>query len=49
MADALFPTEEVLSALVDFVGQYAAAGVGISFMAWALGYAIFFVIDALRY
>lgn len=49
MADTLFPSEEVLTALVDFVGQYVAAGVGIAFIGWALGYAIYFIIDALRY
>lgn len=49
MDDALFPSGESLAALVDFVGQYALWGVGIAFVGWALGYAIWWVIDAMRY
>lgn len=49
MDDALFPSGEALAALVDCVGQYAFWGVGIAFVGWALGYAIWWVIDAMRY
>lgn len=49
MTDALFPSNEVLSVIVAFVGQYVGVGVGIAFIGWVLGYVVYFIIDALRY
>lgn len=49
MDDALFVANDVMTVLVDFIGQYTAAGVGIAFIGWVLGYVIYFVIDALKY
>lgn len=49
MADVIFLPSDVLSSLVHFVGEYVAAGVGIAFIGWVLGYVIYFIIDVLRY
>lgn len=49
MTDAIFPPADVLNTLVGFVGAFVAAGVGIAFIGWALGYVIYFIIDILRY
>lgn len=49
MGDALFPSADTLSALVSAAGQYVGAGVGIAFIGWVLGYAIFWIIDTMRY
>lgn len=49
MADALFLTSDELTSLVNLCGQCAAAGVGIGFMFWALGAAIRFLYDFVRF
>lgn len=49
MPDSLFPSADVLAVLTENTSQFVAAGVGIGFIAWALGFVIWFVIDALRF
>lgn len=49
MSDAIFPPADVLSSIVEYVGSFVAAGVGIAFIGWVLGYVIYFIIDTLRY
>lgn len=49
MTDVIFLPADSLSGLVSFVGAFVGVGVGVAFIGWALGYAIYFIIDVLRY
>ena len=48
MDDAFFLVDSDFSALLSFVGEYVAFGVGLGICFWMLGYIVWFVIDAMK-
>lgn len=48
MDDAFFLVESDLSALISYVAEYAAFGVGLGVVFWLSGYIVWFVVDALK-
>ena len=46
--DALFLDASSLQAVIEWVGQYAAFGIGFGAVCWLLGYVVWFVIDVVR-
>ena len=45
LQETLFLTGDALTTLVTDCGQYAAAGVGLSVVFWAVGYVVWFLVD----
>lgn len=48
MDDAYFLVESDLAALISYVAEYGAYGVGLGVVFWIAGYIVWFVIDALK-
>ena len=48
MNDSLFMLGAELDALVGFVGQYVAFGIGFAAVCWLMGYVVWFVIDLFK-
>lgn len=49
MPDVLFPSADSLAVITENTSQFVAAGVGLGFVAWGLGFVIWFIVDALRF